>query len=154
MGLLTVPMAELKRRVEKRRYARMVLQRATTTTTTPATFTEAAPVEEGEGKEEKSGGSSSRESTPSKPGKGKAAAASPVTKQEQREREQLWVNRYSPSAFPHLLSDEAINREVTYTFCVSIIPPFLSPPPTHFIHSIQFHRTTPYTTLNPPPPPK
>ena len=139
MGLLSLPMAELKRRVEKRRYARMVLQRATTT---PATATEAASVEE-----EKEGGEggSSRESTPSKPakgkGKGKAAAASPVAKQEQREREQLWVNRYSPSAFPHLLSDEAINREVTYAFCVSIIPPFLSVPPTHIAFHSPHHTT-------------
>lgn len=31
----------------------------------------------------------------------------------ERQREELWVDKYAPTAFAHLLSEEAINREVS-----------------------------------------
>lgn len=127
MGLLSLPMAELKRRVEKRRYARMVLQRAVKGGSKPAAPASAvaaadddAAVEEQEAGADKAAveGPESRESTPSKksPAKAAVAPAGGGKSAAEREREQLWVHRYSPSAFAHLLSDEAINREVWTQF--------------------------------------
>lgn len=109
-GLLSLPMAELKRRVEKRRYARMALQRAVGP---PSPAASPSPKKKGQGdgeeedmEEEETGeGKEKKEATPAQAPKAAADAG-------RREREQLWVHRYSPSAFPHLLSDEAINREV------------------------------------------
>lgn len=87
-GLLTLPMAELLARVERRRYRRLRTSQAL------GAKEAAAGEEDGPVGGERVG-----------EGAVQAIRAEPAS-------EQLWVSRYSPSAFAHLLSEEATNREV------------------------------------------
>jgi len=116
-GLLSLPMHELMKNVERRRYARsrtsQVLLKARQAA---AAKTKRREEEELEDEEEGDGNGKEEEEEEDEEDMGTKASAktaSPLKNMTPPPRpEQLWVNRYSPSAFPHLLSDEATNREV------------------------------------------
>lgn len=139
-GLLSLPMHELMKKVEHRRYARsrtsQILLQARLQNADSATMRlreEKVREEKDEDKEE-GGGKKKQEEQEEQDGEEEQEREEETEEKEEEEDmgtngsgeaartlqnmapaprpEQLWVNRYSPSAFPHLLSDEATNREV------------------------------------------
>ncbi len=119
-GLLSMPMPELMKKVERRRYARLKARK------------ELEAAQKKKKKEDEDEEEEDMKMVEDEQDKSTKRSMAPPPPQEQ-----LWVNRYSPSAFPHLLSDEAINREVLrmvrswdeYVFKRAVPKTLAEPPP-------------------------
>lgn len=120
-GLLSMPMPELMKKVERRRYARLKARK------------ELEAAQKKKKKEDEDEEEEDMKMVEDEQDKSTKRSMAPPPPQEQ-----LWVNRYSPSAFPHLLSDEAINREVSLLFHVN----------THVVSS-DAHHTRLHTFITP-----